>query len=107
MKMLDAGTVRAAALRQTDVALGTVIDNRVLTAPGHPTKCHVELELPENMAYQAGDYLAMSVRSSSHLDRDKLIYVRLPVNPEASVRRALARFGLSHEQEVRRVSLQY
>jgi cytochrome P450/NADPH-cytochrome P450 reductase len=83
MKLVDAGTSRAAALRQTDVALGTVTDNRILTAPGAPAKRHIEFELPEGMIYQPGDYLAV-----------------LPVNPDASVRRVLAHFGISREQEV-------
>lgn len=35
------GTERAATLRQTDAALGEVIVNTVLTAPGKPVKRHL------------------------------------------------------------------
>jgi cytochrome P450/NADPH-cytochrome P450 reductase len=58
MKLVDAGTGRASALRQPDVALGMVTENRLLTRAG-PAKRHLEFELPEDMTYQAGDYLAM------------------------------------------------
>jgi cytochrome P450 / NADPH-cytochrome P450 reductase len=58
MKLVDAGTARASALRQPDVALATVVENRLLTHGG-PAKRHIEFDLPEDMLYQAGDYLAM------------------------------------------------
>jgi cytochrome P450/NADPH-cytochrome P450 reductase len=58
MKLVDAGTARASALRQADVALGTVVENRLLSRAG-PAKRHIEFDLPEDMLYQAGDYLAM------------------------------------------------
>jgi cytochrome P450/NADPH-cytochrome P450 reductase len=57
-EFFQAGTGRASALRQPDVALGTVTENRLLTRAG-PAKRHLEFELPEDMTYQAGDYLAM------------------------------------------------
>jgi hypothetical protein len=38
---VDPGTARAITLRQTDASLGEVIDNKVLTAPGHPIKRHI------------------------------------------------------------------
>ena len=41
IKNVDEGTSRAADLRQTDAALGTVINNYVLTAPGAPEKRHL------------------------------------------------------------------
>lgn len=69
------GTERAATLRQADAALGEVISNTILTAPGKPVKRHlgetlkiiresrliieVEFELPPNQTYSAGDYLAV------------------------------------------------
>ncbi|KAH8103110.1 fatty acid hydroxylase [Cristinia sonorae] len=80
---IDAGTGRATALRQSDAALGTVIENRLLTPPGAPAKRHIEFELPENTGYRAGDYLAI-----------------LPLNPNRNVQRALKRFNLSAEQEI-------
>ncbi|ESK87864.1 cytochrome p450 [Moniliophthora roreri MCA 2997] len=83
VKTVDPGTHRAVALRQSGTGLGKVISNIVLTKPGHPVKKHIELELPEGMSYRTGDYLAI-----------------LPRNPENVVRRVLALFGLSSEQEV-------
>ncbi|KAI0754463.1 bifunctional P-450/NADPH-P450 reductase [Daedaleopsis nitida] len=80
---VSAGTERAEILRQKGAALGTVVGNRYLTPPGVPVKRHIEFKLPEDMTYRAGDYLAI-----------------LPVNPESVVRRAIARFGLSAEQEI-------
>ncbi|KZT69908.1 cytochrome P450 [Daedalea quercina L-15889] len=83
MKMVDEGTYRASVLRQPDAALGTVVENTLLTAPDAPAKRHIEFELPEGMSYRAGDYLAV-----------------LPSNPPRDVHRVIARFGLSPEQEV-------
>ncbi|KAH8103122.1 cytochrome P450 [Cristinia sonorae] len=80
---IDAGTGRASVLRQSDAGLGTVIENRLLTTPGVPSKRHIEFELPENTGYRAGDYLAI-----------------LPHNPTRNVQRALKRFNLSAEQEI-------
>lgn len=45
MKTLDPGTARATALRQTDTALGRVVENRVLTKPGAPEKRHISTVL--------------------------------------------------------------
>jgi cytochrome P450 / NADPH-cytochrome P450 reductase len=59
MQLLNDAMPRAVALRQTDVALGTVVENRVLTTPGGPVKRHIEFELPADSVYTAGDYLAM------------------------------------------------
>lgn len=41
VKTVDSGTVRAAALRQPDAALGRVVENRVLTKPGAQVKRHI------------------------------------------------------------------
>ncbi|TFY58023.1 hypothetical protein EVJ58_g6664 [Rhodofomes roseus] len=83
VKTVDEGTYRASALRQPDAALGTVVENTLLTLPEAPTKRHIEFELPEGMSYRAGDYLAI-----------------LPSNPPRDVHRVIARFGLSPEQEI-------
>ncbi|KAI0693861.1 bifunctional P-450/NADPH-P450 reductase [Cerioporus squamosus] len=83
VKTVSAGTERAEILRQKDTALGTVVENKVLTAPGAPVKRHIEFDLPEGMTYRTGDYLAI-----------------LPVNPDQVVRRAVVRLGLSAEQEI-------
>ncbi|EKM50262.1 uncharacterized protein PHACADRAFT_213993 [Phanerochaete carnosa HHB-10118-sp] len=61
IQTMDAGTSRASVLRQPDAALGTVLENRVLTAPGAPVKRHIEFGLPEGITYRTGDYLAMWV----------------------------------------------
>ena len=42
-----------------DVEIATVVEMRKMTAPGEPPKHHLEIELPENMAYKCGDYLAV------------------------------------------------
>lgn len=83
IKTIDEGTARATALRQPDAALGTVVENRLLTSAAAPAKRHIEFKLPEGATYGAGDYLAI-----------------LPINPIRDVRRAIARFGLSAEQEI-------
>ncbi|CEL62385.1 NADPH-ferrihemoprotein reductase [Rhizoctonia solani AG-1 IB] len=76
-------TDRATILRQPDSRLGLVAENKTLTAAGAPAKHHIEFELPDGMTYQAGDYLAI-----------------LPLNPPEYIRRVLARFKVSSEQEV-------
>ncbi|KAG7093355.1 hypothetical protein E1B28_007036 [Marasmius oreades] len=80
---VDPGTGRAEALRQSGLALATVLENRLLTKPGHGDKRHIEFRLPEEATYRSGDYLAI-----------------LPQNPPESVQRALAFFGLSSEQQI-------
>ncbi|KAJ6454166.1 fatty acid hydroxylase [Mycena sanguinolenta] len=83
VKMVDAGTDRATALRQADAFLGRVIENRILTKNG-PVKRHIEFELPEgSTTARAGDYVSI-----------------LPQNPLRDVQRVLAHFSLSNEAEV-------
>jgi cytochrome P450/NADPH-cytochrome P450 reductase len=101
MKVVEPITGRAAALRQGDLDLAVVLDNQELTSRG-PTKLHLELELPEGMTYQSGDYLAMSVPVISQYRGNDSYCPSLPVNPVSSVHRVLVRFGLSGEQEVSR-----
>ncbi|KUI71998.1 hypothetical protein VM1G_07646 [Cytospora mali] len=67
---------RAAHLQQ-NVQWANVVDTKVLTAPGEPEKRHIEIELPSNMTYSAGDYLAV-----------------LPLNPKEYVRRVMNHFDL-------------
>ncbi|KAH8777555.1 fatty acid hydroxylase [Diaporthe sp. PMI_573] len=67
---------RAAHLQQ-NVQWANVIDAKVLTAEGEPEKRHIEIELPSNMTYSAGDYLAV-----------------LPLNPKEYVRRVMNHFNL-------------
>ncbi|KAF7551931.1 hypothetical protein G7Z17_g4675 [Cylindrodendrum hubeiense] len=70
--------LRALTLRQ-DVTEATVVDTRSLATGDDkkPTKKHIEIQLPEDMTYTAGDYLAI-----------------LPINPQESVHRAMRRFKL-------------
>ncbi|KAB5590413.1 Cytochrome P450 family protein [Ceratobasidium theobromae] len=82
MELVGAPTDRAATLQQPDSQLGIVVENRLLTTVGAPAKHHIEFELPEGMSYQTGNYLAI-----------------LPTNPPEYVRRVLARFKVSPEQQ--------
>ncbi|RYP82601.1 hypothetical protein DL769_001595 [Monosporascus sp. CRB-8-3] len=67
---------RTNGVRQ-DVREALVGETRVLTAEGEPAKKHIELELPSDITYTAGDYLAV-----------------LPFNPKESIGRAMRRFRL-------------
>ncbi|SMQ49246.1 unnamed protein product [Zymoseptoria tritici ST99CH_3D7] len=73
---------RVKQLRQ-DVQAAVVQDVKLLTAPGKPAKRHIQLKLPPGTDYKAGDYLTV-----------------LPVNPEPSVRRAMARFKLTWDATI-------
>lgn len=67
---------RTSGLRQ-DVSEALVMESRVLTAEGEPIKKHLELKLPSDVTYTAGDYLAV-----------------LPFNPRDNVRRVMRHFRL-------------
>lgn len=67
---------RANGLRQ-DVSEALVMETRLLTADGEPPKKHIELKLPSDITYTAGDYLAV-----------------LPFNPKDNVRRVMRHFQL-------------
>lgn len=41
VKTVDEGTFRASVLRQPDAALGTVVENVLLTSPDAPAKRHI------------------------------------------------------------------
>ena len=73
---------RSSYLRQ-DVQAGTVVDSRILTAPSEPEKRHLEIKLPEGMAYGTGDYLAI-----------------LPLNPPESVSRVLKHFQIRQDATI-------
>jgi len=66
-----------------DVQTGRVLDTKVLTAPGEPEKRHLEIELPPNMTYESGDYLAI-----------------LPLNSQESVRRVISQFRLPWDSTI-------
>ncbi|KAI1135806.1 cytochrome P450 [Hypoxylon sp. FL0543] len=73
---------RTSALRQ-DVMEGLVVETRTLTAEGEPVKKHIEIVLPSDQTYRAGDYLAV-----------------LPINPERTVERAMRRFHLPWDAHI-------
>lgn len=78
--------VREPLLRQNNLQLGTIVENRELVDMSSPlgrSKRHIELALPEGMTYRAGDYLAV-----------------LPINPADNVDRVLRRFGLAYDAQV-------
>ena len=61
-----------------------VLSNELLTQPGIPAKRIIQFQLPSDMTYQCGDYLAV-----------------LPVNPSKVVRRAIRRFDLPWDAMLR------
>lgn len=63
---------------------GFVVENKLLTQSGVPTKRLLRFKLPSDMTYQCGDYLAV-----------------LPVNPSSVVRRAIRRFDLPWDAVLR------
>jgi cytochrome P450/NADPH-cytochrome P450 reductase len=73
---VEISTPRYSTLRQ-DVKEGHVVAIRTLSAPGVPVKKHIEIKLPSDAAYSAGDYLAL-----------------LPINPKENVARAMRRFSI-------------
>lgn len=79
-------SARERALALNELELGTVVENRELVnmgAAGARSKRHLQIALPAGMRYRSGDYLAV-----------------LPRNPDASVARALARFGLAGDTQI-------
>ncbi|KAH6884403.1 cytochrome P450 [Thelonectria olida] len=76
--------LRTSTLRQ-DVREATVIDNRILARDDErgSLKKHIEIQLPKDMTYQAGDYVAV-----------------LPINPQESVHRAMRRFKVARDAQL-------
>lgn len=74
---VEISTPRSSILRQ-DVREALVEDIQVLSGSGVDEKRHIEISLPSDMTYSAGDYLAI-----------------LPLNPKENVQRAMRYFGLS------------
>jgi cytochrome P450 / NADPH-cytochrome P450 reductase len=74
---------RAQALRQ-EVGQAVVLDAKTLTHPEEPEKRHLGLQLPTDMTYKAGDYLAV-----------------LPLNPSITVRRVMKRFSLPWDAAIK------
>lgn len=79
---VEVSNPRSAGLRQ-DVGEAVVTAASLLTAAGAPAKRHLEIQLPSSVSYTAGDYLAV-----------------LPLNPKASVDRAMRRFGLARDAHI-------
>jgi len=73
---------RSSTLRQ-DVKEAIVVDVKDLTAPGAPPKKHMEIQLPSDSRYTAGDYLAV-----------------LPLNPKPSVERVMRRFHVAWDAHI-------
>ncbi|KAK3352503.1 putative bifunctional P-450:NADPH-P450 reductase [Lasiosphaeria hispida] len=73
---------RSSTLRQ-DVKEAVVLDTKVLTGPGAGEKKHIEIQLPSDMTYRPGDYLAV-----------------LPINPVKNVNRAMRRFNLAWDSHI-------
>jgi cytochrome P450/NADPH-cytochrome P450 reductase len=74
---VDISSPRSKILRQ-DVREARVEEVVVLSGSGVTEKRHIEISLPSDMSYSAGDYLAI-----------------LPLNPKENIRRATKYFGLS------------
>ena len=74
---------RASHLRHS-VQDARIIKNDLLTKPGVPEKRHIEFQLPTNMTYEAGDYLAL-----------------LPVNNTHTISRILRRFELPWDAQMK------
>ncbi|KAH7085823.1 NADPH-cytochrome P450 reductase-like protein [Paraphoma chrysanthemicola] len=74
---VEISTPRSTILRQ-DVREARVEEVQVLSESGVVEKRHIEISLPSDMSYSAGDYLAI-----------------LPLNPKENIRRATKYFGLS------------
>lgn len=75
-------STRSTNLR-TAVRKAEALSARLLSAPGEPEKRHLEIQLPSEMPYRTGDYLAV-----------------LPINPVANIRRALKRFQLPWDAQI-------
>ncbi|KAJ4405951.1 hypothetical protein N0V82_010211 [Gnomoniopsis sp. IMI 355080] len=73
---VEISTPRSSTLRQ-DVKEAVIVATSNLTSPDAPTKRHIEIQLPSDRTYAAGDYLAV-----------------LPINHRDVVLRALRRFQL-------------
>ncbi|KIJ52190.1 hypothetical protein M422DRAFT_243795 [Sphaerobolus stellatus SS14] len=81
-------TSRAAVLKRDEAtSIGKVICNQLLTAPGSANGLTfnrlAEIELPEDMHYEPGDYILI-----------------LPRNPEENVSRVLSRLNLLPDQNI-------
>jgi cytochrome P450/NADPH-cytochrome P450 reductase len=83
---VEVSTPRSSMLRQ-DVREARVEAVEVLSTLGTSEKRHIEISLPSDMTYAAGDYLAI-----------------LPMNPKENVARAMRYFGLAWDSVLTIVS---
>ncbi len=77
---------RPSILRQDELLLGEVVENRELVDVSSPlgrSKRHLEIRLPEGMTYRSGDYLAV-----------------LLTNPDETVTRVLKRFNFAADDQI-------
>ena len=77
---------RQGVLRQNELQLGEVTENRELVDMSSPlgrSKRHLEIKLPKGMSYRTGDYLTV-----------------LPSNPPQNVERALRRFSFAVDDRI-------
>jgi cytochrome P450 / NADPH-cytochrome P450 reductase len=73
---------RCSTLRQ-DVKEAFVVTTKDLTTPDVPAKKHIEIQLPSDVTYSAGDYLAV-----------------LPINPQEVIQRAMRKFQLAWDSHL-------
>ncbi|TPX14092.1 uncharacterized protein E0L32_000486 [Thyridium curvatum] len=73
---------RSSTLRQ-DVKEAFVVATETLTSPGTPPKKHMEIQLPSDLTYTSGDYLAI-----------------LPLNPKENIQRAMRLFHLPWDAHI-------
>lgn len=81
--MIEISTAKRAEKLSSGMALGTVKESRVLTGTGEREKRHLQIELPENSAYEVGDYLAV-----------------LPVNPDSIVDNIMRHWSLPRDATI-------
>ncbi|KAF1840671.1 NADPH-cytochrome P450 reductase-like protein [Cucurbitaria berberidis CBS 394.84] len=79
---VEVSSPRSSTLRQ-DVQEARVEEVEVLSGSGVAEKRHIEISLPSDMTYSAGDYLAI-----------------LPLNPKENIHRAMRYFGLSWDSSL-------
>lgn len=117
IKTVSEGRTRAENLRETDTTLGMAVENRVLTTLNAPAKHHIGMSFGVHRIVVHSDWVRTRVRPArgrgllgGRLPRHVYIFTplddtltwldSLPINIERAVLRAIARFGLSTEQEV-------
>lgn len=86
---VEVSAPRSSTLKQ-DMKTAEVVATKALSAPGVPERRHMEIRLPSDMTYSAGDYLAI-----------------LPLNPKSSVQRAMCYFGFTWDTMLKITSQGY